>query len=87
MRPDVSMLSLEGTLARKGTEMTVEKRRELRRFEGLSVNLALADGSRLDDVSLVSARGRSLWIFAGGEDRFVPVTAVIDAWPSTAAAA
>ncbi len=67
--------------------MTVERRRELRRFEGSSVNLALADGTRLDDVSLVSARGTSLWIFASGEDRFVPVTSVIDAWPSTAAAA
>jgi hypothetical protein len=66
--------------------MTVERRRELRRFEGSSVNLALADGSRLDDVNLVSARGTSLWIFACGEDRFVPVTSVIDAWPSTVAA-
>ena len=51
------------------------------------MNLALADGSRLDDVSLVSARGVTLWIFAGGEDRFVPVTAVIDAWPSSGATA
>jgi hypothetical protein len=51
------------------------------------VNLALADGSRLDDVSLVSARGLTLWIFAGGEDRFVPVTTVIDAWPSSGATA
>jgi hypothetical protein len=67
--------------------MTVERRRELRRFEGSSVNLALADGSRLDDVNLVSARGTSLWIFASGEDRFVPVTSVIDAWPSVSAAA
>ena len=67
--------------------MTVEKRRELRGFEGSSVSLALADGSRLDDVSLISARGTSLWIFAGGEDRFVPVAAVIDAWPSVSAAA
>ena len=66
--------------------MTVEKRRELCRFEGSSVNLALADGSRLDDVNLVSARGATLWIFAGGEDRFVPVTFVIDAWPTTVAA-
>ena len=66
--------------------MTVEKRRELRRFEGSSVNLSLADGSRLDDVNLVSARGTRLWIFAGGEDRFVPVTSVIDAWPTAAAA-
>jgi hypothetical protein len=67
--------------------MTIEKRRELRRFEGSTVSLALADGSRLDDVSLVSARGVTLWIFAGGEDRFVPVTSVIDAWPSAAVAA
>ena len=51
------------------------------------MNLALADGSRLDDVSLVSARGTTLWIFTAGEDRFVPVTAVIDAWPSVSAAA
>lgn len=67
--------------------MTVERRRELRRFEGSTVSLALADGSRLDDVNLVSARGTSLWIFAAGEDRFVPVASVIDAWPSAAAAA
>lgn len=67
--------------------MTVEGRRELRRLEGSTVNLALADGSRLDAVSLVSARGTTLWIFACGEDRFVPVASVIDAWPTTAAAA
>ncbi len=67
--------------------MTIEKRRELRRFEGSSVSLALADGSRLDDVSLVSARGMTLWIFACGEDRFVPVTSVVDAWPSASASA
>ena len=66
--------------------MTVEKRRELRGFEGSCVNLALADGSRLDDVNLVSARGTTLWIFASGEDRFLPVTSVIDAWPSAVAA-
>ncbi|MGI8806871.1 MAG: hypothetical protein ACR2KK_03320 [Acidimicrobiales bacterium] len=67
--------------------MTVQKRRELRRFEGSSVNLALSDGSRLDDVNLVSARGMTLWIFDGGEDVFVPVAKVIDAWPSGAVAA
>ena len=67
--------------------MTVEKRQQLHRFEGSSVSLALADGSRIDDVNLVSARGGKLWIFAGGEDRFVPVASVIDAWPSGVAAA
>lgn len=67
--------------------MTAQKRRELHRFEGSSISLALADGSRLDDVNLVSAGGVKLWIFAGGEDRFVPVAHVIDAWQSEAAAA
>jgi hypothetical protein len=67
--------------------MTAEKRRELHRCEGSTVNLALADGSRLDDVSLVSARGTRLWIFNNGEDMFVPVAKVIDAWPSGAVAA
>ena len=67
--------------------MTAEKRRELHRFEGLNVNIALADGSRFDDVMLISARGATLWIFAGGEDRFIPVAQVVDAWPSDAAAA
>ena len=67
--------------------MNAAKRRELHRFEGATVNLALADGSRLDDVRLVSARGTRLWIFDNGEDRFVPVATVIDAWPSGAVAA
>ena len=67
--------------------MTAEKRRELRRFEGSTVSLAFADGSRLDDVNLVSARGMTLWIFDGGEDMFVPVAKVIDAWSSGAVAA
>ena len=66
--------------------MTVQRRRDLRRLEGLSVNLALVDGSRLDDVSLVSAHGANVWIYDGGEDVFVPLTSVIDFWPSQMAA-
>lgn len=67
--------------------MTAEKRRELHRYEGSSVNLALVDGSRLDDVSLISARGLTLWIFDGGEDAFVPMADVIDIWASEPVAA
>ena len=67
--------------------MTAQKRRELHRFEGLNVSIALADGSRLDDVTLISARGATLWVFAGGEDRFLPVAQVVEAWPADAAAA
>ncbi|HEX6417467.1 MAG TPA: hypothetical protein VFZ77_03195 [Acidimicrobiales bacterium] len=55
----------------------------LRDLEGREVSLALADGSRLDGVTLVSAgRGRTptVWVYAGGMDLFVPRTSVVDAW-------
>ena len=61
--------------------MTAARRRELRRLEGSNVYLALADGSRRDDVTLVSAHGLTVWIFDTGEDVFVPVADVIDFWP------
>ena len=63
--------------------MTADRRRELRRLEGCHLHLALSDGSRLDDVSLVSAHGLRIWIFDGGVDVFVPVSDVIDFWPSS----
>jgi hypothetical protein len=62
--------------------MTAQRRRELRRLEGTSVHVSLADGSRLDDVALVSARSLSLWIFDNGQDVFVPVADVVDFWPA-----
>jgi hypothetical protein len=65
--------------------MTADRHFELRRLEGVGVHLALTDGSRLDDVSLISMRGRSLWIFDGGEDIFVPLADVIDFWPAESA--
>lgn len=60
--------------------MTIERRRELRSMEGLNVNLALADGSRLDDVMLVSGHGLKVWVFDNGVDVFVPLEDVIDFW-------
>jgi hypothetical protein len=60
--------------------MTAEQRKRLRALEGRLVNLALANGSRLDDVALVSAGKRTLWVFTNGEDVFVPVDTVVDAW-------
>ncbi len=64
--------------------MTAEGRRELRRLEGQSVHLALLGGSRLDDVSLVSARARTVWVFSNGQDVFVPAEDVIGFWPTAA---
>ena len=55
----------------------------LRQWEGRQVNVALADGSRIDDCQLVSA-GRngatSLWLFTNGCDVFVPLGHVTAIW-------
>ena len=51
------------------------------------VHVALADGSRMDDVALISTRGSKLWIFAAGEDSFVAVDRVVDVWESQPARA
>ena len=55
---------------------------DLRTLEGRRVGVSLADGSRIDDATLVSARpaGGTLWLFSGGTDLFVRAAAVVDAW-------
>ena len=56
---------------------------EFRKFEGQQVSVALADGSRIDDCSLVSVgRGRTttVWIFTNGEDAFVDLSDLVDVW-------
>ena len=60
--------------------MTTELLRRLRGLEGRNVNLCLADGSRLDDVALVSVGRRTIWVFANGQDSFVRVADVRDFW-------
>jgi hypothetical protein len=52
-------------------------------LEGHQVNVALTDGSRLDDCQLVSAGHhgtKTLWLYVNGGDLFVPVADVTDAW-------
>jgi len=56
---------------------------QLRDFEGRQVSLALANGSRIDDCSLVSSgRGQTttVWIYTNGQDAFVDVSDVVDVW-------
>jgi len=62
--------------------MTTDQRRQLRSLEGRTVHVALAGGTRLDDVELVSARRSTCWVFVNGEDVFVPVADVIEVWES-----
>jgi hypothetical protein len=51
-------------------------------LEGRRVSVALTDGSRLDDCELVSAGHgtATLWLFVNGDDVFVSVSDVTDAW-------
>jgi prepilin-type processing-associated H-X9-DG protein len=53
---------------------------EVQRFEGRTVNVALADGSVLDRVPLVLARRNILWVVKDGEDAFLPLDRVLNVW-------
>ena len=72
--------------------MTNQQLKDLRELEGRQVSLALVDGSRIDDATLVSAgRGHTntLWLFDTGNDVFVPIENVRQVWearPSRVAA-
>ena len=63
--------------------MTKKDSGQLKELEGHRVNLALADGSRIDDCELVSVGGGRpghLWVHANGSDAFVPLSNVSDVW-------
>ena len=60
--------------------MVGKRQFDLRKFEGRTCNVALADGSVLDRVPVVLARRNSLWIVRDGEDAFVPLDRVVDVW-------
>ena len=63
--------------------VTSQGHADLKQLEGHRVNVALADGSRIDDCELVSvSRGRRghLWVHANGGDAFVPISQVSDVW-------
>jgi hypothetical protein len=58
-------------------------------LEGRQVSVALHDGTRIDDSNLVSSgrrRARTLWLFANGEDVFVPLDEVVEVWETPTAA-
>jgi hypothetical protein len=67
--------------------MTKQQLQDLRMLEGRHVGVALHDGTRTDDCVLVSGgRGRltTIWLFADGQDVFVPSSNLLDVWESRA---
>ena len=65
------------------------RERTLTMLEGRQVSVALHDGTRIDDSSLVSSgrrHARTLWLFSNGEDVFVPLDDVVDVWETETAA-
>jgi hypothetical protein len=63
--------------------MTRKQLVQLRALQGRRVNLALADGSRIDACDLISVGlggGAKAWVYSNGDDHFVPVTDVVDFW-------
>jgi hypothetical protein len=66
--------------------MANDRKHHLRLIEGQQVNVALRDGTRLDDCNLVSSgrsRVDSIWLFVNGEDVFVPHDDVVDLWETS----
>ena len=64
-----------------------ESRNQLAALEGRQVNVALRDGSRIDDCQLVSTgrtRVASIWLFANDTDTFVALDDVTDSWEASA---
>jgi hypothetical protein len=67
--------------------MSGTQRRQAYDLQGQTVSVALADGSRIDDATLVSvgrSTARTLWLYSNGADVFVAASAVVELWqPST----
>jgi hypothetical protein len=67
------------------SSMTKHQLTGLRAMEGRRVSVALVNGSRLDDCTLVSAGragARTAWIYSNGMDVFLPLSYVADVWES-----
>jgi hypothetical protein len=68
---------------RRPKGMPTKQIQQLKGLEGRRVGIAVRGGDRIDDCQLVSSgrgRARTLWVFAGGADVFVPLDDVIDLW-------
>jgi hypothetical protein len=63
--------------------MTRRQSQELRELEGRTVSVALANGERIDGCQLVACPRPgtdTLWVFAAGDDLFLPRGDVLAVW-------
>jgi hypothetical protein len=63
--------------------MTGSQRQQAQSLQGQTVSVALRDGCRIDEATLVSAghsRARTLWLYSNRTDVFVPLAEVVDLW-------
>jgi hypothetical protein len=80
-------MSVATTIGTEGAVVMAERRNHLAALEGRQVNVALRDGSRIDDCQLVStgrARMASIWLVANDTDTFVALDDVADIWEVSA---
>jgi hypothetical protein len=69
-------------------EMTIEALSPMHLLEGRHVNVALRDGSGIDDCQLVSVHrpgAQTVWLFVDGIDVFLPVAAIVACWEAAPA--
>jgi hypothetical protein len=71
----------------KDGTMSSIQRQQACGLQGQTVSVALADGSRIDEATLVSVgrwRTGMLWLYSNGADVFVPFADIVDLWrPAT----
>jgi hypothetical protein len=68
--------------------VTIEALSPMYSLEGRRVNVALRDGSRIDDCRLVCAHrpgAQTVWLFVDGIDVFLPVAAIVACWEAAPA--
>jgi hypothetical protein len=85
--PTLKFTGVSTTIRTEGAVVTAEPRIQLTALEGRRVNVALRDGSRIDDCQLVSTgrtRVASIWLFANDTDTFVALDDVADTWEASA---
>jgi hypothetical protein len=80
MRPSETLRVERIETSGEQATMKLYRQFDVEKLQGRVVHVALADGSVLDRVPLVLARGNRLWVVRDGEDVFLPLDRVVNVW-------